>query len=316
MELPEILKTHLERLLAQAQPKQLAEASSQLSEAYRQLGKQAAIAFKTPTHRLAYLAVRLPATYAAIARVLQELLRQAPHLHLTSMLDVGSGPGTALWAAHELFTSIQSFISIERDGEMIALAKRLAAFQVDWIQGDVLKQPSQKPADLVTMAYLLGELPEQEVLSLIDHSWVATQQALVVIEPGTPRGFETIRKVRGHLISQGAHLAAPCPHHLACPMAGSDWCHFAVRLERSVLHRYVKEGTLGYEDEKFSYVIALKKPVPVPEARIVRHPQKRSGHIHFRLCVNDGELHDRVISRKQGELFSASKKLNWGDAFK
>jgi ribosomal protein RSM22 (predicted rRNA methylase) len=84
----------------------------------------------------------------------------------------------------------------------------------------------------------------------------AARVALVVIEPGTPRGAGAIRTIREELLAAGAHMLAPCPAAMPCPLAAPDWCHFAARVERSSLHRRIKEGALGYEDEKYSYVCA------------------------------------------------------------
>jgi hypothetical protein len=51
---------------------------------------------------LAYAAARLPACYAVSHRVFQELRVRSPGFVPTSILDFGSGPGTAIWAAQEV----------------------------------------------------------------------------------------------------------------------------------------------------------------------------------------------------------------------
>jgi ribosomal protein RSM22 (predicted rRNA methylase) len=85
-------------------------------------------------------------------------------------------------------------------------------------------------------------------------------------------------------------------------------------VERSSEHRRLKGGTLGYEDEKFSYLAFSKTPVPHAKARTVRHPSVHGGHIQLTLCSPDGLL-SRTITRSQKEKFRAARKAEWGDAW-
>jgi ribosomal protein RSM22 (predicted rRNA methylase) len=134
-----------------------------------------------------------------------------------------------------------------------------------------------------------------------------------MIEPGTPATFANVLRARDLLIGVGAQIVAPCPHHNVCPLAArNDWCHFAVRLERSAHHRRLKGGDLGYEDEKFSYLIASKIPMQRPEARIVRHPLKHSGHVKLTLCT-PADLQQVTIAKSQKLLYRAARKAEWGD---
>jgi ribosomal protein RSM22 (predicted rRNA methylase) len=99
----------------------------------------------------------------------------------------------------------------------------------------------------------------------------------------------------------------------ACPIVDPDWCHFAARVERSSLHRRVKGGELGHEDEKFSYVALARESVPLPGARIVRHPRHHPGLIEIETCTPDGLRSVRVLKRDR-ERFRAARKASWGDA--
>src|SRR5262249_16486448 len=147
------------------------------------------------------------------------------------------------------------------------------------MQQDLRADVAFPPHDLVVLSYSLGELPHAAAEVLVRRAWRSTSHFMVVIEPGTPRGFATVHAARSLLIADGAYIVAPCPHRDACPMAGTrDWCHFAQRVERTTQHRRLKSGALGYEDEKFSYVIAARHDVRPAAARIVRHPKKLGGH--------------------------------------
>jgi len=146
--------------------------------------------------------------------------------------------------------------------------------------------------------------------ALLNYAWNSATRALVVVEPGTPAGSARILAARARLIGWGAHIQAPCPHDETCPLHEPDWCHFAVRLERSRLHRLAKGGEVGYEDEKFSYVIALRDSVEGPAARILRHPRHSPGRAELQLCTPEG-LRLLVAGKKHPD-WKMARKAAWG----
>jgi ribosomal protein RSM22 (predicted rRNA methylase) len=250
--------------------------------------------------------------------VLAELGSLRPGWAPKSILDLGAGPGTATWAAVAVFPSIEHAELVEREPEMAALGIRLGRNGLPdlladsaWTIADAAEVTTPK-SDLVVAAYILGELRHDRERSALERWWWAARGELLLIEPGTPAGFERLRAARSALISWGAQVTAPCPHDDACPMAGSDWCHFAVRLERSNLHRELKGARLGYEDEKYSYLAVSASRPCVPVARLVRSPRPHKGHVRLWLCEAGG-LDERVISRREGEVYRRARAARWGD---
>src|SRR5262249_7046829 len=134
---------------------------------------------------------------------------------------------------------------------------------------------------------------------------------------GTPRGFAGMNTARTTLISGGAEILAPCPHKHACPMAAAgDWCHFAQRVERTSRHRQLKGGELGYEDEKFSYLVATRQNPATTLPRILRHPGKHSGHIQLELCMPAGQIEHHTITRSSKEAYRLARRASWGDVWR
>jgi ribosomal protein RSM22 (predicted rRNA methylase) len=95
--------------------------------------------------------------------------------------------------------------------------------------------------------------------------------------------------------------------------ASGDWCHFSQRIERTSLHRQLKGGELGYEDEKFSYIVADKSCASPTAARIVRHPRKHSGHVQLMLCTTAGHIENRTVTRSSKAAYKQARKAEWGD---
>lgn len=320
MSLPEPLQAAINQEMEKFSLHTIVKAREELTNRYRQRRPDKEGFVTTEEERCAYIAARLPATYAAIYRVLAELeQRAAPSIE--SLLDLGAGPGTVMWAACEIFPNIKQITLIEKDGELAALGKKMAMqsshsamTSAEWIIADMEQVAGLPSSDLVMLSYSAGELAPAALPSLIERCWKAAGKFLIVIEPGTPVGFERIRAIRDLLIALKGHMVAPCPHLLECPMSGGDWCHFSERFERSSIHRHLKEGTLGYEDEKFSYMIFSKETYSLPEARVLRYPLKRSGHVVLTLCTKDG-VQQETISKRTPERYKKARKLEWGDYF-
>lgn len=318
MQLPFSLRRAVERELTEQSSVRVAKAAAELSSRYR--APDAVGAFiSTAAHRAGYLSTRLPATYAAARAALSEVRRRLPSVEVTDLLDLGAGPGTALWAAANVFPGLTRATLIERDRELIEIGRRLvsdaeheAVALAEWRALDLRAVDEFEPHDLVVASYAFGELDAEARAKVIGAAWRAARRALIIIEPGTRRGFGHVREARSQLIALGAEIVAPCPPLAQCPMGAGDWCHFAVRVERTTLHRRAKTGTLGYEDEKYSYVAASKSPAETKAARIIRRPQHRAGHLHLDLCTESG-LRRVTLSKKDKEAYKRARKAAWGD---
>lgn len=311
--IPEHIQLALEELLAPISQEKLTAAYAELNSFYRERKADALPPLQSFEKKCAYLSARFPATFAAVSEVLTRTraFYKAP---IKSLLDLGAGPGTAYLAAKEVFNELSDSDLVERDADLIRIGKKLDTFQkAKWQQQDIKNLQMNKSYDLIIASYAFGELRREEQVNLINQLW-PYGELITIIEPGTPHGFATIRAMRAQLIELGGFPVAPCPHSLACPMAEDDWCHFSVRLERSKSHRLSKQATLSYEDEKFSYVSIAKKPVPLPSARILRHPMKHTGHVNFSLCTPMG-IQKRTVSKKDKEFYKEARKLEWGDPF-
>lgn len=287
------LEEKIGELCARYTPKELQKAASDLTSRYHQKKSH-----QSDLHRFAYLVTRMPATYAVLKKVFAEI--DFPK----TVLDCGAGPGTSIWAL--LDTPIQKLTLLEKDIEFVKLGKILtpeAPFEMAWFAKSFLRFTEK--AELILFSYSLNEIPQETLEKTLKHAIHQTENYLVVVEPGTPEGFERIRTTRRLALDEGLSLHAPCPHHNICPMKGKDWCHFSARLSRSSLHRFLKRGALGHEDEKYSYLVASKTPHTPSGARVLRHPIKKKGHTIATLCTGEG-LKQGVFKGKE------KKEITWG----
>ncbi|SMD09212.1 small ribosomal subunit Rsm22 family protein [Rhizobium sp. RU36D] len=317
MELPTALRQAVDSALANQPIERLTQASERLSNRYRKEVRDGAFHIDDDLAAKAYLATRLPATFAAVRAALGMVEDLAPGFSPASLIDVGAGPGTALWAAADCWPSLAKATMLEASPAIRSVGEALSrplGFPCDWRAADLLKPfPTLQPAELVTLAYVLDEIEGTAIVDVTRRLWALTSSMIVIIEPGTPAGWRRILAVRQALMDQGAHLVAPCPHAAPCPIVSPDWCHFSRRVARSRTHRLAKQGEVPWEDEKYIFIAASRDKIEPPAARVLAPPRLASGVARLKLCRSDGSAAEVTVSRRHGDAFREARRLDWGD---
>src|SRR5690242_11740537 len=141
MELPPRLRRAVDQALEGVALAELTQAAARLSERYRGEALDGTLHISNDLAAKAYLATRLPATYAAVRDAMAKLAELRPDFHPKSLLDVGSGPGTALWAAADCWPELDDAMLLEGAAAMRKWGEILSG------SGPV-KRVKYRPADI------------------------------------------------------------------------------------------------------------------------------------------------------------------------
>ncbi|XP_068150472.1 ribosome assembly protein METTL17, mitochondrial [Drosophila tropicalis] len=279
--------------------------------------------------------------YAVLRRILAELQQKDPSFQPRSFFDFGSGIGTGMWAASELWReSIFEYYNVDRSREMNDISELILR------DGHENKQVALRnvfyrqflPAidtkyDLVILSHTLFELGDrnqrEEVLLNL---WRKCDGYMVIAEEGTRRGSELVNEARRFLlkVNKGkqkpdeeleGHTVAPCPHDLRCPrlsdLADRTPCNFQISYTPL---RLTNNATPDRKISLYSYAILKKGPAPTEDAsrqwpRIVRPTLVRSKHAICRLCTEAGKLQEVIFTKaKHGKhAYGCAKVSRWGD---
>ncbi len=281
-----------------------------LSHAYRSQNASGMRLVTVQAQAVAYAAARMPATFCAVTTALQHAL-DCTRASIRTVIDAGAGTGAASWAASTLL-ALDNILCLEREpamrsvGQVLMQSGNEVLKNAAWQGCDLATDTVTDSADLVIMGYVLNEMARDSRVTVLKKLWNAASHMLLIVEPGTPAGYANLMDARTCLLGMGAHMAAPCPHEKQCPMTDNDWCHFSCRVQRTKLHKQLKGGEAGYEDEKFSYMAFVRDAANPVQARILRHPQVHKGHVTLTLCCEDG-IRKQTISKKDGEMYKLSR---------
>lgn len=275
------LKKHHLDLHSPNDAKKIAESIKKLSDYFIENPEGA-----TPWHeawaQIAYAAYFLPLNHARVQSVVREGLRQRFYDGLDSIIDFGSGFGTASLAfPEELF---REFTLVERAKEICSSYDFLPPEKTRWLSTiDKLATPEKA---LAVFSYSLTELSELP-------AWAKRAEALMILEPSTQQDGRALLALRQKLIDEGYTMWAPCPHQLACPLfskSKTDWCHDRIFFNAPAWftafeqHLPMRNHTLT-----MSYLLARKKRVDQPPGigRTVGDLLKEKGKDRQLVCKDD-----------------------------
>jgi len=262
---------------------------------------------------------------------LKKSKKRDPKFKPRSYFDFGSGVGTGVWAASEMWkSSIFEYYLVDSSKSMNDLSDLLLR------DGDVNKSmfiknvyhrqflPAQADKyDIVLSAYSMFELPTlKNRLEVASNLWNKAQNYLIFVESGTNSGFQVLNEIRDFLMEmkemkkEDAFIFAPCPHESPCPryeLNDGTPCNFEV-----AYHTMPLSGPSVYKKDLYSYLV-IKKGKPNEDSdrwpRIVRTTLMRHKHVVCRMCTNRGKLQEVIFTAsKHGKFaYKCAKSSNWGD---
>ena len=312
MKIPFELEEKIAREIQNVKLSDLKEVAQTLSNRYMNEKRKGQSLINKKLEVLAYSIIRMPATFCAIDKAIEETLKKY-NPTIETALDIGSGTGAGEWAILNNI-DISKITCIEREDEMAFLAQKLLEEHknINWKNQDIVKNKINEKADLVIVSYMINELRDEVKEDVIKNILDSFNKIVIFIEPGTPDGFSNIRKIQKIAINNDLNILAPCTSQNECKLPEDDWCHSIVRVERNKIHKFVKDADVPYEDEKFSYIAISKEKIDNSGARILRHPNISSGFIKVKLC-NNGIIEEKTFTKKDKDNFKKIKKLKCGD---
>jgi ribosomal protein RSM22 (predicted rRNA methylase) len=307
-------------------PRKLAEGVSELSCLFTKNRSRLSRSYlEDKTLRAAYLQYFLPVNLAKV----QVLLNEMPTLESVkcfSVLDLGSGPGTAALAIldwwqqcglnHALsVTAVEgSTAALKQAGQLWDRYCRatgvgevsLEAYAEDLERGAWVDQVRQKgPFHLIIIANCLNEIHAEaqdsierraalvgEALSLL-----ASNGTMMIIEPALRETSRALHQVRDRLLQEKqCSIYSPCLHEHSCPALAKpdDWCHEERAWEPPGIIQEIDEQVGFIKDAlKFSYLLLRKDRKTIVERgpdvyRVVSELRELKGEQRAWLCNEQG----------------------------
>lgn len=316
MDLPIEIKRYIENELNTISKNELQNNAKNISINYRTNEGEGKRLLKSEEEAVAYAISRMPATYGAVYNSLKHSL-EIYNQNIKTVADLGAGTGAGSIAVNELL-DVEKIECFEREDAMQRIGKKIfdnydnLSERATWNEFDICKDEINEKYDLVVVSYMLNEISDDKKDIIIEKLWKIFDKMLLIVEPGTMQGYKNIINAKKKLIEKGGRIVAPCRSN-ECKLPENDWCNFSCRVQRTKIHKELKEGNVPYEDEKYIYIAVTKEKIKdTDKKRILRHPMIYSGFVKLKVCGKD-EIKEITITKKDKEKFKVARKAEAGD---
>lgn len=168
--LPESISGAISNILSQQESSLWVASAKKLHERYTAREKEGQENYVEDfSDVLAYLALRCPATYAQAASAFSQISEIAPSWKPRTILDIGTGPGTSVWAAKTVWKSLKTATAIDKERYFLSVGREIlgkagVGVDVSWQPHDLRHglAKNETTYDLVVVANVLNELTVQE----------------------------------------------------------------------------------------------------------------------------------------------------------
>jgi len=275
--------------------------------------------------RHAYRAYFLPSNLLKIHKPLKELSLHPQNLLLKeklSIIDIGTGPGTAMLGLMDFFSRQDKrprleFLAVDQVAQNLREAEEMfTAVQqgkaldasLKTVQSTIENIHHLTPGDfdIIILSNVLNELfvhdekkneKRTDLLTSILRRFLADDGSCIIIEPALRETSRDLLMVRDSIIEQGFLVYSPCLREGKCPALENpkDWCHEEIHWEPTPLVQEIDRLTgLRKDALKFSYLIlrndraALRDISGENSFRVVSEPLVSKGKREFYVCGADG----------------------------
>jgi ribosomal protein RSM22 (predicted rRNA methylase) len=299
--------------------------------------------------RAAYVSYFLPSNLKKMHMPLMELSRHPAGILTASslrILDIGSGPGTALFGMLEFFGRLAKqpdldFTAVDlvqenlKEIELQLAARRekvTSRVTLKTIRSSVEKLdnlPGDR-FDMILLSNVLNELfadneekiiKRAELLTGILGRFLTDSGTCIIIEPALRETSREMLEVRDELLERSIHVFSPCLCRAKCPALKNprDWCHEDIPWDPPVLIREIDRlAGLRKDSLKFCYLVLRKDSVALSDTcgngafRVVSEPLVTKGKIEFFVCGSDGRRRITRFDKDRSAINQSFEKMRRG----
>lgn len=268
-------------------------------------------------YALYYMTANLPKLWMILNKS-QEWQRNIS-CDITELTEFGCGPGTFLWSYlfyiaknnPDQLKKIVKIRGIDHSQENLNVAQRLFKELIKHQEFSHIKAEF-KFAEWPTAIDDLSGISQDHHLSIFGNSLIESTDHLIdlkelkinnllILEPGTHKHFQRLRRVRDQLVENNYTIHFPCPGGGKCPMSDENWCHFNVN--RFLLPFMQKISTAaGRRNHKhhFSGFLFSKqnKDQHCNHWRMISNARKAKGSV-IRYVCNGQNIKEVVLNKKE-----------------